>query len=209
MQFSPRHPNAAKAINNWNNKNNYLHTEIFKYTTYIEALNHAAKAKAKIDAERAAAAVATADGDRERRPSFATSDAGEPPVGPKGEGEQQSASAVGDDDAERAPPHSLATLTSPLLLSPVHAPAPSSSSLHLSPAEPTSAPPPPPGHSPPPSPAEAAAAAGKLGARPESGDGNGRQLQQAPPVGRRRPSAASARSAAPGGAVLASGVAAH
>jgi hypothetical protein len=52
LQFSPRHPNASKAVSNWNGKCSYLHTEIYKYRTYIEALNHATNIKAKVYAER-------------------------------------------------------------------------------------------------------------------------------------------------------------
>lgn len=59
--FSQRHPNATKAINNWNHKCHYLHTEIFKYRTYIEALNNATKSKEKIYAEREEAEKARAE----------------------------------------------------------------------------------------------------------------------------------------------------
>jgi hypothetical protein len=51
-QFSPRHPNAAKAMANWERKSAYLLKEIVKFRTYIEALNQAGVHKDKIYEER-------------------------------------------------------------------------------------------------------------------------------------------------------------
>jgi hypothetical protein len=53
-QFSPRHPNAAKALTNWSRKANYLSGENYKYQTYIGALDRALEKKAEIDAEKEA-----------------------------------------------------------------------------------------------------------------------------------------------------------
>ncbi|KAF2760808.1 hypothetical protein EJ05DRAFT_424805, partial [Pseudovirgaria hyperparasitica] len=59
IAFSPRHPNAGKALANWEKKSSYLLKEIVKFRTYIEALQSAERAKLKIarekDAERAKA----------------------------------------------------------------------------------------------------------------------------------------------------------
>jgi translation initiation factor 1 (eIF-1/SUI1) len=52
-QFSPRHPNATKAMTNWEKKSAYLLKEIVKFSTYIEALSQAGALKEKIYAERA------------------------------------------------------------------------------------------------------------------------------------------------------------
>jgi len=52
LQFSPRHPNAAKALTNWTRKANYLTGENVKYKTYISALERAGKKKVEIDREK-------------------------------------------------------------------------------------------------------------------------------------------------------------
>ncbi|CCJ31359.1 unnamed protein product [Pneumocystis jirovecii] len=39
--FSPRHPNLAKALLNWERKSQYLLREIVKYKTYLECLSRA------------------------------------------------------------------------------------------------------------------------------------------------------------------------
>lgn len=54
IAFSPRHPNAAKAMNNWERKSQYLLREIVKFRTYIDILTHAQAQKEKIYAEREA-----------------------------------------------------------------------------------------------------------------------------------------------------------
>ncbi|OCK74838.1 hypothetical protein K432DRAFT_397772 [Lepidopterella palustris CBS 459.81] len=52
IAFSPRHPNAAKAMSNWERKSSYLLREIVKFRTYIDSLNAAQTLKDKIYAER-------------------------------------------------------------------------------------------------------------------------------------------------------------
>lgn len=54
-QFSPRHPNAARAHANWERKSQYLLREIVKFRTYIDTLSAAQIQKQKIYAEREAA----------------------------------------------------------------------------------------------------------------------------------------------------------
>lgn len=54
MQFSPRHPNAARAMANWERKSQYLLREIVKFRTYIDTLTAAQVQKQKIYAEREA-----------------------------------------------------------------------------------------------------------------------------------------------------------
>ncbi|KAK7521506.1 hypothetical protein IWZ03DRAFT_411750 [Phyllosticta citriasiana] len=51
-QFSPRHPNAGKAMTNFQKKSEYLLKELIKFKTYIEALNFAHDTKTKIYKER-------------------------------------------------------------------------------------------------------------------------------------------------------------
>lgn len=51
-QFSPRHPNSAKAMANWERKSSYLLREIVKFRTYIDCLEAAQKQKEKIYSER-------------------------------------------------------------------------------------------------------------------------------------------------------------
>jgi hypothetical protein len=53
-QFSPRHPNAARAMANWERKSQYLLREIVKFRTYIDTLTAAQVQKQKIYAEREA-----------------------------------------------------------------------------------------------------------------------------------------------------------
>ncbi|KAJ8106746.1 hypothetical protein OPT61_g9336 [Boeremia exigua] len=54
ITFSPRHPNAAKAMANWERKSQYLLKEIVKFRTYIDTLTLAQNQKEKIYAEREA-----------------------------------------------------------------------------------------------------------------------------------------------------------
>ncbi|KAF2399876.1 hypothetical protein EJ06DRAFT_37998 [Trichodelitschia bisporula] len=54
MAFSPRHPNAAKAMANWEKKSAYLLREIVKFRTYIDSLMAAQQAKDKMCREREA-----------------------------------------------------------------------------------------------------------------------------------------------------------
>ncbi|KAF2641269.1 hypothetical protein P280DRAFT_399270 [Massarina eburnea CBS 473.64] len=53
IAFSPRHPNAAKAMANWERKSAYLLREIVKFRTYIDSLTAAQAAKDRIYAQRA------------------------------------------------------------------------------------------------------------------------------------------------------------
>lgn len=48
LAFSPRHPNAAKAMANWERKSSYLLREIVKFRTYIDTLQAALVQKKKI-----------------------------------------------------------------------------------------------------------------------------------------------------------------
>ncbi|KAF2704262.1 hypothetical protein K504DRAFT_390429 [Pleomassaria siparia CBS 279.74] len=52
IAFSPRHPNAAKAMANWERKSSYLLREIVKFRTYIDSLNAAQTNKDRIYAQR-------------------------------------------------------------------------------------------------------------------------------------------------------------
>ncbi|KAK7619358.1 Pleckstrin homology domain-containing protein [Phyllosticta citricarpa] len=52
IAFSPRHPNAGKAMTNFQKKSEYLLKELIKFKTYIEALNFAHDTKTKIYKER-------------------------------------------------------------------------------------------------------------------------------------------------------------
>ncbi|KAF1946479.1 hypothetical protein EJ02DRAFT_508706 [Clathrospora elynae] len=54
ITFSPRHPNAARAMANWERKSQYLLREIVKFRTYIDTLANAQVQKQKIYAERQA-----------------------------------------------------------------------------------------------------------------------------------------------------------
>jgi hypothetical protein len=51
LAFSPRHPNSAKAMANWERKSSYLLREIVKFRTYIDSLRNAINSKVKIFAE--------------------------------------------------------------------------------------------------------------------------------------------------------------
>ena len=51
-QFTPRHPNHAKALANWERKSSYLLREIVKFSTYTDCLHSAKTAKEKVYAER-------------------------------------------------------------------------------------------------------------------------------------------------------------
>ncbi|KAL5323476.1 hypothetical protein ACEPPN_008013 [Leptodophora sp. 'Broadleaf-Isolate-01'] len=53
LAFTPRHPNAQKAMANWEKKSSYLLREIVKFRTYIDSLGAADIGKQKIYAERA------------------------------------------------------------------------------------------------------------------------------------------------------------
>ncbi|KAJ6145875.1 hypothetical protein N7497_007857 [Penicillium chrysogenum] len=48
LAFSPRHPNAAKAMANWERKSSYLLREIVKFRTYIDSLRNAISSKERI-----------------------------------------------------------------------------------------------------------------------------------------------------------------
>lgn len=48
LAFSPRHPNCAKAMANWERKSSYLLREIVKFRTYIDSLRNAIGSKGKI-----------------------------------------------------------------------------------------------------------------------------------------------------------------
>lgn len=48
LAFSPRHPNSAKAMANWERKSSYLLREIVKFRTYIDSLGNAIKQKERI-----------------------------------------------------------------------------------------------------------------------------------------------------------------
>jgi hypothetical protein len=52
IQFTPRSPNAAKALTNWTRKANYLTGENVKYQTYISALQRAGLKKNEIESEK-------------------------------------------------------------------------------------------------------------------------------------------------------------
>lgn len=52
LAFSPRHPNATKAMTNWERKSSYLLREIVKFRTYIDSLSGALDSKRKIYAAR-------------------------------------------------------------------------------------------------------------------------------------------------------------
>ncbi|KAF1839624.1 hypothetical protein BDW02DRAFT_575267 [Decorospora gaudefroyi] len=65
IAFSPRHPNAARAMANWERKSQYLLREIVKFRTYIDTLSSAQVQKQKIYAEREAREAETAESIRE------------------------------------------------------------------------------------------------------------------------------------------------
>ncbi|KAF9731407.1 hypothetical protein PMIN06_003142 [Paraphaeosphaeria minitans] len=62
IAFSPRHPNAAKAMANWERKSSYLLREIVKFRTYIDSLAAAQTLKKRIYAEREASEEQADDG---------------------------------------------------------------------------------------------------------------------------------------------------
>lgn len=61
-QYSPRHPNRAKALTNWQRKSDYLLREIVKFRTYIDSLHAAQTSRLDFEArrnpERAASSLA-------------------------------------------------------------------------------------------------------------------------------------------------------
>ncbi|KAF2008190.1 hypothetical protein P154DRAFT_17672 [Amniculicola lignicola CBS 123094] len=61
IAFSPRHPNAGKAMANWERKSSYLLREIVKFRTYIDSLTAAQKQKDKLYAIRDAEASKETD----------------------------------------------------------------------------------------------------------------------------------------------------
>lgn len=75
LAFSPRHPNASKAMTNFEKKSSYLLREIVKFRTYIDSLNSAIEQKKRIygsdeDAKPAETETAApADGPKEAVPS--------------------------------------------------------------------------------------------------------------------------------------------
>lgn len=65
-QYAPKSPNANKALLNWENKSKYLLSEIVKYQSYIDSLQHAMALRLKKRGERAlerALVVADPDSD--------------------------------------------------------------------------------------------------------------------------------------------------
>jgi hypothetical protein len=103
--FSPRSANAAKAMQNWEKKSEYLLREIVRYRTYVESLKMAEKRRAEVYEERekakggsgakAAAAekkegtVAVADGPQlqvDGKPLVVDDDGNEAGEGEKGDG---------------------------------------------------------------------------------------------------------------------------
>lgn len=52
LAFTPRHPNAQKAMANWEKKSSYLLREIVKFRTYIDCLQNSETSKQKVYAER-------------------------------------------------------------------------------------------------------------------------------------------------------------
>jgi hypothetical protein len=65
LAFTPRHPNATKAMANWEKKSSYLLREIVKFRTYIDSLHGAEQTKKRIYAERAAEKALLEDSDNE------------------------------------------------------------------------------------------------------------------------------------------------
>ncbi|RDW78245.1 hypothetical protein BP5796_06097 [Coleophoma crateriformis] len=53
LAFTPRHPNAQKAMANWERKSSYLLREIVKFRTYIDTLHFAQTSRENTYAERA------------------------------------------------------------------------------------------------------------------------------------------------------------
>ena len=52
MQYTPRHPNHARAVGNWERKSAYLLREIVKFRTYIDSLTAAQALRERVYAER-------------------------------------------------------------------------------------------------------------------------------------------------------------
>jgi len=64
--YTPKAPNAAKSLHNWENKSKYLLSEIVKYQSYIDSLQHAMALRLKKRGDRAlerALVVADPDSD--------------------------------------------------------------------------------------------------------------------------------------------------
>jgi len=64
--YAPKSPSASKALLNWENKSKYLLSEIVKYQSYIDSLQHAMALRLKKRGERAlerALVVADPDSD--------------------------------------------------------------------------------------------------------------------------------------------------
>ncbi|OSS46349.1 hypothetical protein B5807_08659 [Epicoccum nigrum] len=83
ITFSPRHPNASKAMANWERKSQYLLREIVKFRTYIDTLTLAQTQKEKIYAERETdgeSRPTTKDGAAESSPSDEVDGASEVPT---------------------------------------------------------------------------------------------------------------------------------
>ncbi|KAJ5299361.1 hypothetical protein N7476_010918 [Penicillium atrosanguineum] len=73
LAFSPRHPNSAKAMANWERKSSYLLREIVKFRTYIDSLRNAINQKDKIHAS--SNNYFTPPADEEMKPGQATANA--------------------------------------------------------------------------------------------------------------------------------------
>lgn len=54
LQFTPRAPNAHKAMTNWEKKSSYLLREIVKFRTYIDTLLSAQARREEVYREREA-----------------------------------------------------------------------------------------------------------------------------------------------------------
>jgi hypothetical protein len=72
LAFTPRHPNATKAMANWEKKSSYLLREIVKFRTYIDSLHGAEQTKKRIYAERAAEKALLEDSDDEGNSTLRT-----------------------------------------------------------------------------------------------------------------------------------------
>ncbi|OJD13512.1 hypothetical protein AJ78_06038 [Emergomyces pasteurianus Ep9510] len=62
LAFTPRHPNANKALANWERKSSYLLREIVKFRTYIDSLTAAQELREKIKVRVSAAGAAGKSG---------------------------------------------------------------------------------------------------------------------------------------------------
>ncbi|KIW02928.1 uncharacterized protein PV09_05974 [Verruconis gallopava] len=92
MAFSPRHPNAAKAMANWEKKSAYLLREIVKFKTYVDSLKAAQQQKEVVLAEREARAA-----EKTAREGDDAEDAANQ------QKQQEEASTTAADDAESSP----------------------------------------------------------------------------------------------------------